>query len=781
MRRRLNILLWGAAAFSIAGCFARCGDNPGLVTPPVEKVFEIIPERTFIEFAFGESKEIGFEVTGEGAVDIEAPEITFTEGWRCSIVEFERNGDGYRGTVGITAPGRESSAQIRISATNGDGVERSAVMNLTAVSDPLEVSVDVPGGPLQLEVSEQISVPFMVACNKPAALTTEVSATNSWNVKLERFSGGGAAPSADYEGAVLVMAPWESSSSEVTINIRNEAGEVVASAEFDALCDKRSDLDIAIEFTGTNMNFAFVQTRTVEFEVRGEDAEELTASVEAPDGWTAEVTSFLEYSYGYYGVLTITSPSAESEGEVVLTVSGDGDGVSGSVGVWSCPGGLRFEREGYDFDLYDYQIINYTITGTNGPMMAGAEIVCPDGWQVDYGTDGVGQLLAWDEERDIYTGSFRLRSGAYPEDNVIFVRLTDDNREVTDWSVAVVSGGGDPVPVPKQGANCIVVDRVGRVSFDARRGDGTQVAGSEVKCIWADREGLIDEGSSAYSAGKIIFDTAASFTPGNMLLGLFDQSGRIVWTWHIWFVAGLNLNAAPGKFMNMPLGAFSAERTSFYGTEDVGLLYQWGRKEPFPGMRDKLDLPEEPSGAFRANTAPTVMAEGYSWGVTADRMDTHDGAARYSVFMASVIGNMPSSGREMWSRVSDPCPAGWRVPTRKELREYWALRSPNGSHTLYPQDGMTPDKYRNDWWSVTGYRAANSTNSGGMRGALIQNVRFCYWSCESIGRHCPPHPGDPLEEQGYIYASSIIDNGRAYMAEYDRLKSDAMAVRCIKE
>ncbi len=783
MRRRLD--LWGAAVLSIAAAVTGCDNDPGFELP-AEKRFEIILERAIVEFAFDQSKDMNFEVAGEGAVDLRLPEISVPDGWDHRIVRFEKDTDGesYLGTVRVTAPRTETSGTMQISVTNGNGTREEAAARISAVPDPLEIYIHLPDGPLRFGLSELRRVPFNVTYNNPALMTAAISATDQWSAKLERFS-----PDTEdglptgYTGSILVGAPDVESSSEIVVIVANEAGEVVGSAKLGVLCERKSDpdLDITIEITEKHMNFAFHQSRTTEFRITGEDAKDLTASVEPPEGWTSHVTFFEEYSYGYSGVLSITSPSAESAGAVVLRMTCPGGEVLGVIDVSSCPGGLKFGEDSYEFDIYEYRTINYTVSGTKGRTVEKAEIIHSGGWYVDYSTEETRPSLDWDEERDIYTGSFRLRSGAYPENAVVTVRLTDSrDYGTTDWPVDVVCGGGPPVPDPKPGANCIVVSGAGTVSFDARKGDGTPVAGSSVKWIWADREGLIGEGSPVYEAGKITFDTAPSFAQGNMLMGLFDSSGAIVWSWHIWFVSDLNLDAAPGKFMNMPLGAFSATRTDLYGTEDVGLLYQWGRKEPFPGMKDKLTVPEEPSGAFLANTKPTVTTGGHSWGITTDRLNTHGKAAGYPTKMAVMVEDMPSSGRELWSATADPCPKGWRVPTRKELQEYWAYHGSGGSHTGFSYDGIIPDKHRGEWWSVTGLRAANIGSGGSRQGALILNAGLYYWSCECNGRYSPPDPEEPFSEEGYVYASSITNLG-SHMAASDMRKSDAMSVRCIKE
>jgi hypothetical protein len=61
-----------------------------------------------------------------------------------------------------------------------------------------------------------------------------------------------------------------------------------------------------------------------------------------------------------------------------------------------------------------------------------------------------------------------------------------------------------------------------------------------------------------------------------------DADGVILWSWHIWLVQdqiGYNTYANnAGVLMDRNLGATSAIE---YDSGTIGLLYQWGRKDPF--------------------------------------------------------------------------------------------------------------------------------------------------------------------------------------------------------
>ena len=65
-----------------------------------------------------------------------------------------------------------------------------------------------------------------------------------------------------------------------------------------------------------------------------------------------------------------------------------------------------------------------------------------------------------------------------------------------------------------------------------------------------------------------------------------------MWSWHVWvndydpeanIFEWKDANGISYKYMDRNLGAMSGEK---YSKESLGLLYQWGRKDPFPGGDD---------------------------------------------------------------------------------------------------------------------------------------------------------------------------------------------------
>ncbi len=134
--------------------------------------------------------------------------------------------------------------------------------------------------------------------------------------------------------------------------------------------------------------------------------------------------------------------------------------------------------------------------------------------------------------------------------------------------------------------------------------------------VWIDNapdDDLSDADKSSAEYMRRIYVSAAN--PGNALVAAYDDEaceGNILWSWHIWVTDiepestaieyytyswdstnGIDAsNSIPGRLvMNCNLGAL-AYKPAEEGVEDFdtyGMLYQWGRKDPFLPMKGTTD------------------------------------------------------------------------------------------------------------------------------------------------------------------------------------------------
>ena len=276
--------------------------------------------------------------------------------------------------------------------------------------------------------------------------------------------------------------------------------------------------------------------------------------------------------------------------------------------------------------------------------------------------------------------------------------------------------------------------------------------------------------SVSYKDAYIAFQTADTFKEGNAVIAAKDADGNILWSWHIWFTdqpqGQIYYNSA-GTMMDRNLGATSSTPGDVGA---LGLLYQWGRKDPFLGSSSI-------SGSTLAKSTiswPSVVSSNSSNGTIAYA------TANPTTFIAYNSNNYDwyytgssSTDNTRWTTsdkaksIYDPCPAGWRVPDGG-YNGVWSKTL--GSYTSYTgtynstNEGINfSGKFGSDqaiWYPASGHR---SLNDGDL--SEVGDYGF-YWSAS------------PYDY--YAYYLYFIDNGRVYPSNcFDR--AFGYSVRCLQE
>ena len=258
-------------------------------------------------------------------------------------------------------------------------------------------------------------------------------------------------------------------------------------------------------------------------------------------------------------------------------------------------------------------------------------------------------------------GSRKYKSSANPlEIKSNGVKLLGDITEtgLSDVDYKDISASGT--------ANCYLVTEEGDYKFKAVQGNSETSVGTvaSVAVIWESfgtkvkpsAGDLID--SASYSDGYICFSTPATFRNGNALIAAKDADGTILWSWHIWCSAEgwkeqTYYNNA-GTMMDRNLGATSAavpDSADVGGS--IGLMYQWGRKDPFLG-----------ASSFKADDKYLAKAASTgTWSMESNTSITETLAIQNpTTLYTNTNGAMPNGSWASTKTIYDPCPAGWRVP-----------------------------------------------------------------------------------------------------------------------
>lgn len=222
-------------------------------------------------------------------------------------------------------------------------------------------------------------------------------------------------------------------------------------------------------------------------------------------------------------------------------------------------------------------------------------------------------------------------------------------------------------------ANSYIISRAGLYKFKTVKGNGSESVGSvaSAEILWetfgtstvTERCDLISE--YCYKDSYIVFKTGETFKEGNAVIAVKDALGNILWSWHIWFTdhprEQVYFNNA-GVMMDRNLGAISATPGDVGA---LGLLYQWGRKDPFLGS---LSIDEDIEAKSTIIWPPYVVSDPITG--TVEYTITHPttfiyctSSSRQGDWHYSYRDNTLWTTSESTKSIYDPCPVGWRVPT----------------------------------------------------------------------------------------------------------------------
>ncbi|MDR1716004.1 MAG: FimB/Mfa2 family fimbrial subunit [Prevotella sp.] len=238
---------------------------------------------------------------------------------------------------------------------------------------------------------------------------------------------------------------------------------------------------------------------------------------------------------------------------------------------------------------------------------------------------------------------------------------------------------------------------------------------------------------------------------GNAVVAIKNTADQILWSWHIWVTQDIPSVSGPKSFMDRNLGAIG---NTIGAVKTAGLLYQWGRKDPFPSST-KISSSSEPvlydaeGGSLMVSKEPVSVTNNLANSVANPLVFYQSSSSPYDWYT-----NLSSGGQNnnLWGpatkSVYDPCPPGWRVP----------------EYNIWTFD---------NWSSFSNYGRTNLINGGfypaaGYRGNLGSlnyiGTYGCYWSAS------------PNSTFGY----SLYFNSGGVNLSYDT-RVYGQSVRCVQE
>ena len=406
-----------------------------------------------------------------------------------------------------------------------------------------------------------------------------------------------------------------------------------------------------------------------------------------------------------------------------------------------------------------------------------------------------GTLNHADVRARFISATYRIYLGADNSKNYNVKRNASYNYNVNIYGATDIDTRVTKVSSP---SNCYVVPPNRAVIFPVSRAnqDGTTRitnvnSGWTTELLWTDKpnpltsSGTVKSVTAQFTDGTIKVETGSA--EGNAVV-VAKVNGVIVWSWHIW-VTSYDPNIASNQasnngftFMNRNLGAIN---NTPQNTGSTGLLYQWGRKDPFPGsssysavLEPTIYGPNNP--AIIKMTAPNTYTDQEPYNNLENSIrnplsfyfKTFDtgGPNGYDWYSTtSGIHNENLWGGNSSKSVYDPSPEGWRVPK-------------SGTGTSSPwyglnYTGLTFNYGYNwsssvGWYPATGYRAYRD-------GVLMKIGEFGVCWSASVS----PVQGNKIYVYLFYFKNGKVVTDYTYINKEleDYYRASGFSIRCVKE
>ena len=350
-----------------------------------------------------------------------------------------------------------------------------------------------------------------------------------------------------------------------------------------------------------------------------------------------------------------------------------------------------------------------------------------------------------------------------------------------------------PEPVPEavdlseEGtANSYIVSQKGAYKFSTVKGNSSASVGAvaSAEVLWESFGTDVTPNvgdlvkNAVYSDGYITFQTADTFKEGNAVIAAKDASGTVLWSWHIWLTdepQGQVYYNNAGTMMDRNLGATSATPGDVGA---LGLLYQWGRKDPFLGSSSIHD--DSIAEAKSTITWPSAVSS-----------DASNGTIEYATANPTTFITYNSNNKDWyytgdmstdntrWTEsdkaksIYDPCPQGWRVPDGGS-NGVWSTAL-GSSSSLY-DDSLYSST--NEGLNFSGKFGSASTIWYPASGSRL----YTYGSLNSVGvfgRYWSASPDIGISYTAYSLRFNY--GGPVIPAYYEGYRANGYPVRCLQE
>ena len=316
---------------------------------------------------------------------------------------------------------------------------------------------------------------------------------------------------------------------------------------------------------------------------------------------------------------------------------------------------------------------------------------------------------------------------------------------------------------------------------------GANAGINDAKIVWADEKDLVHLSTSPIvhdASGDAYLDfevKAADIKSGNAVVAV-TKGGTVVWSWHLWFapkdaLSTIAVTNYQGKIYNFtkenlgwkPKGeitTYTAPRTLKVKVEQtianggvkqvtvinitqnpggkkegISTLYQFGRKDAFPGTDEAL-----PQGSITKNAGNNMSIINsiqnpqnfYTWGNSWSN-NPPAGYSYYNLWSAdnTTVGH---NDKAVVKTVYDPCPVGFKMPASNAFTGFTSNGQHQNGAANINADGTADSQakfsaaFGHNFWTNSSKNAtiffpASGCRYGGTDGLLyLVGLYGCYWS-----------------------------------------------------
>lgn len=308
-------------------------------------------------------------------------------------------------------------------------------------------------------------------------------------------------------------------------------------------------------------------------------------------------------------------------------------------------------------------------------------------------------------------------------------------------------------------ANCHIVKPGSTITIKGVKGNSTTALDFDnAVLLWQDAKSLVSTVAGNGNEGVVVVNLSTGIK-GNAVVAA-RKGNTIVWSWHLWvtdYEPDSNIfewkdsYGRSYKYMDRNLGAMSGEK---YSKAALGLMYQWGRKDPFPGGDDVessipvciydiennqvyIEAEQRPTYNDRTSTNLQLAIENPMIFYYAPSSSWP--AVDWLTDQAALQNNDLWGGKTNAKSIYDPCPEGWWVPAsgdgwgfRSEYKKAGKLNDDSKYDESYPwyqdYDMSIGFRYKTTdgkefWFPLSGNIDCSKGTLQGVGGSALYNTR----------------------------------------------------------